>query len=264
MSLCARCLFFSRLTVFVWMLSISSLWASDYPRVIQSLEGRGMKVEKSFPAVSGMTGWLISINGRYTIVYTSKDNKTLIAGSLYDETGNDISSTYKDKYIPKPDYRAAYDALTNASYIVEGKKASPKSVIHVFFDPNCFYCHKAWVALQPYEDAGLQVRWIPVAYLSPSSFSKAIKMLDANDKTAVFRKGMQNFAKERSAPADIKPEDKPEIADLLQKNDRLWKAFGMTGTPAIVWKLENGEIGISPGLPRPEDLPKITGITLAK
>lgn len=255
-----------QLLVVVIVLTGSSppVFSADYPKAIQTVVAKGMKVEKSFPVVSGMTGWLISLNGKYTIVYTSKDNKTLISGALYDEQGNDLTAEYKKKYIPAPDYSAAYKELKDSSYIVEGKKKNPKNTIYLIFDPNCPYCHKAWQALQVYEEAGLQVRWIPVAYLSPSSISKAIKMLDAKDRTAAFRNGMQNFAQNRRAPADVLAKDRPETARLIKKNSQLMAKFGLNATPAFIWKQADGNIGVMKGMPQLRDLPKITGISLKK
>lgn len=241
-----------------------TVFSAGYPKAIQTVVAQGMKVEKTFPVVSGMTGWLISINGKYTIVYTSKDSKTLIAGALYDEQGKDLTAQYKKKYIPAPDFSGIYQELKDSTYIVEGKKKNPKSMIYVFFDPNCPYCHKAWIALQAYEQAGLQARWIPVAYLRPSSESKVIKMLEARDQTAAFRNGMKNFVRDRNAPADIALKDRPKIADLISKNSQLMAKFGLNATPAFVWKQKDGNIAVMKGLPPPQDFPRITGMSLKK
>lgn len=251
-------------TVVLFAGNVTPALSKEYPEIIEGLVKKGMKIEKSFPVVSGMTGWVVSQNGRYIILYTTKDEKTLIAGGLYDNNGNDITEGHKDKYVPKPDWSGAYKELKNASYVKEGRTKKPKNVIYVFFDPNCPYCHKAWRSLQPYEQAGLQVRWIPVAYLSPSSLSKAMKIIGASNRTDAFRKGMTNFARDRSAAADLTAKDDPKVAGLLQKNSLLMSKFRLTGTPAFVWKNGKDEVQVMPGMPKPTQLPLITGITLAK
>jgi thiol:disulfide interchange protein DsbG len=48
--------------------------AADYPKVIQRIEKQGAKVEKKFPAASGMTGWVLSQAGQYSVVFTGQEN----------------------------------------------------------------------------------------------------------------------------------------------------------------------------------------------
>ncbi|MGC2520684.1 MAG: hypothetical protein WA373_16435, partial [Burkholderiales bacterium] len=66
------------------------------------------------------------------------------------------------------DLPALFSTLEKTDAVAEGA-ASPKRTLYVFFDANCWYCHLTWKALQPYERAGLQVRWVPVAYQKASS-----------------------------------------------------------------------------------------------
>ncbi len=60
------------------------------------------------------------------------------------------------------DLPALFATLEKTDAVTEGA-TSPKRILYVFFDANCFYCHLTWRALQAYEKAGLQVRWVPVA-----------------------------------------------------------------------------------------------------
>jgi len=76
---------------------------------------------------------------------------------------------------------ALFAALEKADAVVEGS-ASPKRILYIFFDANCWYCHLTWKALQPYEKAGLQVRWVPVAYQKDSSTTKAAAIMQAKDR----------------------------------------------------------------------------------
>lgn len=242
------------------MLSLSaSVFAADYPKVIQNAVGQGVKVEKSFPAASGMTGWVLSRQGQYSIVFTTPDNKTLIAGLMIDESGANLSQEYAGKYIPKPDFAALFKELEKTTMIVEGAK-SPKSTLYAFFDPNCPFCHMTWKALQPYEAAGLQVRWVPVAYLAPTSLPKAIEMLASANPTAAFRTNEQNFGKGKNPPAKYTASAYPEIARKLEKNAELMQKFGFNGTPGIVWKDKNGKVLTKNGMPKLTELPEMTGL----
>lgn len=71
--------------------------------------------------------------------------------------------------------------------------ATSKNVIYVFFDPNCVFCHFAWKALQPYVKAGLQVRWVPVGFLKPTSAQRAAAIREAKTPTQALDFNEQHF-----------------------------------------------------------------------
>lgn len=237
-----------------------ALPAAELPKPIESLVDGGLKVERSFPAASGLTGWVLSRRGQYTIVFTTSDRKTLIVGPLYDENRRDLAVEYSKKYVPRPDLPALLAELEQAQHVPEGTMASPKSVIYVIFDPNCPYCHAAWKMLQPYEKAGLLVRWVPVAYLAPTSLPKAVEIMAAPDTTAAFRRMMQTFRESYTPSAASDPKTKPEIVQALEANLRLMEKLGMHGTPGIVWKDKDGKVRTKDGVPRLWELPAMTGL----
>src|SRR6202165_2294588 len=86
----------------------------------------------------------------------------------------------------QPEYQTLFAQLEKTDVVQEGAKEA-KSVLYVFFDANCFYCHLTWKALQPYETVGLQVRWLPVAYQQPSSVGRAAAIMQASDRIAALR-----------------------------------------------------------------------------
>ena len=86
----------------------------------------------------------------------------------------------------QPEYQTLFAQLERTDVVREGTKEA-KSVLYVFFDANCFYCHLTWKALQPYETVGLQVRWLPVAYQQPSSVGRAAAIMQASDRIAALR-----------------------------------------------------------------------------
>src|SRR3982750_2700748 len=90
------------------------------------------------------------------------------------------------------DLSPLYARVEKARAIVEGAK-SPKSVLYVFFDPNCYYCNLTWRAVQPYENVGLQGRWVPVAYQKDSSAGMAAAMLEARDPAAALRENETRY-----------------------------------------------------------------------
>lgn len=236
-------------------------WAADnYPKPLQEAINNGVKVVKSFPAASGMTGWVLSQGGRSSIVFTTPDKKTLLVGTLISENGENLSVQYEEKHLPKPDFSVLYQELEKSSYVVEGAVKDPKSVIYVFADPNCPFCHHTWKALQPYEKAGLQVRWVLVATLAPTSMPKAIEILSAPDKTAAFRKMEENRGKAWSPSENSTESSKPAIAAAIHQNEELMQKFGIAGTPGLIWKDKQGKVNIKGGMPRLSELPAITGL----
>jgi len=166
----------------------------------------------------------------------------------------------KPQYASNPERGAQFLELEKAEVVVEGAKEA-QSVLYVFFDPNCFYCHLTWKALQPYEKVGLQVRWVPVAYQKPSSVGRAAAIMEAHDRAAALRENEVNYDRAHF-DGGIKPMDKPQapITTQLQANTQLMRKFGVPATPVLVWKDSNGNVQLKPGVPRLSQLPGITGL----
>lgn len=242
------------------LLAAGAVAAETYPKPIKRAVGAGLKVEKSFPAVSGLTGWVLSQGGRYTIVYTTPDGKTLVAGTVVGEDGRNLSAEYEEKHVPKANLAGAYGELEKSAYVVEGAKKNPKSQIYVFVDANCPFCHSLWKALQPYESAGLQVRWILVDTLGPTSLPKAIEVLAAPDTTAAFRRMEERFGKPWTGSEEASEARQPSLAAKIRGHNQLMQKLGLAGTPGIVWRDRSGRVSTNAGMPRLSELPAITGL----
>lgn len=234
--------------------------AEAYPKILKQAVSAGVSVVRSFPAASGLTGWLLSQGGRYSIVYTTADKQTLLVGSLIAENGQNLSAKLEEQYVPKPDLTRLFQRLEKATYVTEGTSHAPKGVVYVFVDPNCPYCHFTWRALQPYEAAGLQVRWIPVATLGPTSLPKAVEVLAAGDKTAAFKIMEANHGKPWTPSAQSAEASHPALVAALRQNGELMDAFGISGTPGVIWRDRQGKIQVKAGMPRLSELPAITGL----
>jgi thiol:disulfide interchange protein DsbG len=161
---------------------------------------------------------------------------------------------------PARDLPALYATLEKADAVVEGAK-DPKRVLYVFWDANCYYCNLTWKALQYYEKAGLQVRWVPVAYQKDNSGALAAAVMGARDRAAALRENETRY-RAKSYDGGIKaaagvPAD---LAIELEDNMTLMGRFGMSGTPALVWKDAGGKVQTHLGLPPLSRLPAITGL----
>lgn len=250
------------------------------PESIQHLKNKGLDIVREFPVGAALTGWVVSYQGSDRIVYSTADGEFLISGVLLDAQGNDLTEEHQKNWLPKPswgDLATSYfitepslaanlatdpkaSAETNAEISVE----APKSTIYMFYDANCPFCHLAWVALQPYRQAGLEVRWIPVAYLKPDSRDKAAALLSTpkDEQAALLEKSMQAFGKNDTAELSKPPST--EDKEQLQTNMNLMQSLGLNGTPGWVWLNEAGEMQAQAGMLRLPKLPSVTGLPAQK
>lgn len=240
--------------------STAAFSADAYPKAIRQAVDSGVKVIRQFPAVSGLTGWVLAQDGHYSTVYTTADKKTLLAGALIGERGESISAQYEEKYVPKPDLGILFPQLEKSSYVAEGSVSGAKTTVYVFVDANCPYCHSAWLAFQSYEKAGLQVRWIPVATLGPTSMPKAIEVMVAADKVAAFRAMEANHGKPWTPTTQSSEAAQPGAAAAIRRNGELMQRFGISGTPGLIWKDKQGKLQLRSGMPRLSEFPAIAGL----
>lgn len=227
------------------------------PAALQLVLQSGLRVEKQFPAAGGLTGWVLAQGpGKYLVVYTTADGEYALAGSLLSASGENLTQKYTEQHVPKPDYDKHWAKLEASAYVIEGAKGKDvKSVIYSFMDPNCGYCHMAWKAFQPYEKAGLQIRWIPVAFLAQDSLPKAAALLSAPDKDAALASLNANFGKPSTVAAPS-----AELKQKVEANSRLMAELGFQGTPATLYKDAAGKVAVVEGMPRLSQLPTITGL----
>ena len=109
--------------------------------------------------------------------------------------------------------------------------------------------------------AGLQVRWVPVAYQKDNSAALAAAVMGAKDRAAALRENETRY-RAKSYDGGIKPAAKvpADLAMDLEDNFTLMGRFGMSGTPALIWKDSKGQVRTHLGLPPLSKLPEITGL----
>jgi thiol:disulfide interchange protein DsbG len=220
---------------------------------------QGFRIVRSFKAVSGLTGWVLQGPDRaYMLVYTTADGQTLLAGDLLNSSGESLSDAYSRQFLPAPDLTALWAKLPDAHVVVTGTQAAPKSTIYVVMDPNCIYCHMLWIALQPYESVGLQVRWIPVGFLHQDSEAKAAALLKGG--AAALTQCQQHFdiSTENGGIAGIAIT--PDLHRELAANLQLMHDWNMQGTPGLIYKDVAGHVVGQDGMPSLSQLPAITGL----
>jgi len=161
------------------------------------------------------------------------------------------------------DLPALFSALEKTDAVAEGS-SPPKHVLYVFFDANCWYCHLTWKALQAYEKAGLQVRWVPVAYQKDTSAGRAAAIMQARDRVAALRTNETGY-RVKTYDGGVAPVTAPKAFEAeLEANFQLMDRFGVSGTPGLVWKDSVGTVRVKIGMPRLSQLPAITGLPAQK
>jgi len=197
-------------------------------------------------------------DGKYMVAYTTSDGQTLVVGELISSSGQNLSELYADRYVPSPELTAVWADLEKASVVVTGPKERSKSFIYVIMDPNCIFCHLLWIALKPYETAGLQIRWVPVGFLHEDSAAKAAAILEGGEPA--MEQNQQHF--------DVKTESggikgiavTPELQMKLESNLDIMEQARVRGTPGIFYKNSAGHVVRRDGMPSMSELPIITGM----
>lgn len=238
------------------------------PEPVQHLKNKGLDIVRKFPVGASLNGWVVNYEGSDMIVYTTADGEFLINGVLLDAQGNDLTEGHQKNWIPRP----GWNDLATSHFITETSLAADqqapeqtltKSTLYMFYDANCPFCHLAWIALQPYREVGLEVRWIPVAYLKPDSRDKAAAVLSTpkSEQAALLKASMQTFG---TNTPEFSKSPSATNQEQLQTNMNLMQSLGLNGTPGWVWLNEEGDMQTHSGMLRLPKLPSVTGLPAQK
>ena len=229
--------------------------AADLPPPLQSLTQQGGKVLRSFPVPDGLTGWVVELQGRSAILYTTASGDYAFTGPLLDKDGNNLTSRYAQQYIPQPDPGKLAAALAGDTALVdEGSPRAP--LVYIYADPNCIYCNRLWTELRPYVEGGkLHLRWALVDFLKRTSKGRAGAILAANDRAAALSQDEQRFdhGQEEGGISELRPVPL-EFDAALKRHDQELQDSGNMGTPTLLFR-RGGSWTFSYGLP--PDLPKL-------
>jgi thiol:disulfide interchange protein DsbG len=133
--------------------------------------------------------------------------------------------------------------------------AGPR-VVDVFFDPNCPYCHELYEDLEPWVGKqSLQLRWIPVAVLAPSSEGKAAAMLQATAPAKALARNEEDYDENPRAGSggSLIPAARVSLAtrNELARNLKVLHAAGAYfAFPMMVWRDQDGHAQMFLGAPR--------------
>lgn len=229
------------------LLPLCSLAAT--PPALEAFQKRGGSVQQSFIGPDGLTGWVVSYQGKTFIVFTTASGDYAISGDLVDKDGHDLTSEYTRRYLPSPDLSKLVLALQQDPALVdEGDPKAPP--LYVFADPNCFYCNHLWNDTRPFVRSGqLRIRWAMVSFLKQSSDGRATAILAAKDRLAAFTVDESGFDKahEEGGIPPVSPMSE-DVRDALMAHANEMAGAGGQGTPLLVFR-SHGQWYTLEGLP---------------
>jgi thiol:disulfide interchange protein DsbG len=249
----------------------SAALAQEPPAALRALESQGLKVVGTFPAPGGLTAWAAYSGKQPVAFYATPDGKHVIAGSMFDAEGRNLTREALDKAVRVPMSAVMWKQLEASNWIADGQAKAPRTV-YVFTDPNCPYCNKFWSDARPWVDSGKVVlRHIMVGILTPTSAGKAAALLaDKNPSAALLAherghaaENAKVLASGRPKPlgdSGVKPLDKipPAVQARLDANEKLMADWGLQATPSVAWRDAAGIVQMRTGAPD-ETLPEIFG-----
>ncbi|MFP5405202.1 MAG: thiol:disulfide interchange protein DsbG, partial [Gammaproteobacteria bacterium] len=138
--------------------------------------------------------------------------------------------------------------LEASHWVADGKADAPR-IVYTFSDPNCPYCNRFWQASRPWIDSGkVQLRHVLVGVIRADSANKAAAILAEGNE--------RNFAKGGIDPAPTVP---AQVREKLSANQQLMVELGFQGTPAILFRDDEGLVQRRSGMPAEQDLPVVLG-----
>lgn len=248
-----------------------ALAAPQLPAALQALEKKGLSIVGTFPSPSGMTAYAAHAGTEPIALYLTPDGKHVIAGTLFDASGKNLTEAGLEKVLAQPMTEAVWGKLEKSHWIADGREDAPRTV-YVFTDPNCPYCNKLWADARPWVDAGkVQLRHVMVGILTPTSAGKAAALLgEKNPAAALDAYERRHVASNAKTLASGRPKPLSDdslkplsvvpagIAAQLDANAALMASYGLRATPALVWKDAKGSVQMRQGAPE-SDLVAIFG-----
>jgi thiol:disulfide interchange protein DsbG len=160
------------------------------------------------------------------------------------------------KMLEQPLDDAAWTKLEAATWVQDGDPNAPR-LIYTFTDPNCPYCNRFWLAARPWIETGkVQLRHVMVGVIRKDSLTKAAAILQARSPQEALTQNERKHADGGIAPLDMIDE---KTSGKLDRNASLMTELGFGGTPAIVFKTQDGKIGTYAGMPSAAQLEQMLG-----
>jgi len=242
---------------------------AQVPTIVREVLSKEDTVVKSFLVFGGLTAWVVHSSDHPSdavVLYTMDDDRLLVHGRVF-SMKNDVKeqgrlvehgAEYAQRYKPVIDLDAQWNDIANSYWFADGTPDDKATrIVYGFFDANCIYCHLAWLALEPYMEKGLQVRWMPVAIIGQDSDAKAAAIVQAPVTSNAMRAGHSQWEQGGFPVAEVVPD---AIRDGLDANLLLMRSLGVKGTPAFFYKDAKGRVQSVGGMPSLSQAAKMAGM----
>lgn len=212
------------------------------PKTLQNLldkSPRNKLVDSFETTESGVVakGWLVDLGGTQQLYWSF--GQFVVAGALVGSDGINLTDKFISDKAPglSPDL---WLQLTSAMHVQASPTVNPNddNALYIFYEPFCGACSALMNRLVPLMlNNELDVRLIPVAWLSPDSPGAIQALVDGKSEAFAIHEKLKQSGK-KVPTREVTPQTKAEII----KNGDLMSAMGVTGTPAVIYKGDNGKV----------------------
>jgi protein-disulfide isomerase len=162
--------------------------------------------------------------------------------------GTTISNVSTKKETPidpnQPPSERFFSELQKTTQLTFGKEGTPQLIM--IMDVNCSHCKNTWKALQPMvENGSIRVTMVPIQAINVQSSIDTANWLNSRDPYDTWKKYLAGDDKIMKVG---NPD--PDKEALIFKNTELIKKWGVTQTPYILYRGNNGKIRVVEGEPQ--------------
>ena len=229
--------------------------SNDRPPVLEKLAAHGVTIMDAFDAGDGLQGFAGVTNQQPVAVYVTSGGDAIV-GTRIDADGNARDAKRLQELVTRPLGEQTWAKLESAHWVRDGDINAPR-VVYTFSDPNCPYCNRLWQAARPWVESGkVQLRHVMVGVIRQDSAAKAATILGAKDPGAKLVENESRFAEGGVAAASSVS---AQIRQRLDANQRLMTELGFRGTPALMFRDQEGIVQRRSGMPQGADLDAVMG-----
>ncbi|AZL83431.1 hypothetical protein EIJ81_00765 (plasmid) [Aliivibrio salmonicida] len=234
----------------------------DLPQPLLSAEQNNyfkiISVKKALEVKTDLYAVLAKSQDKYHVYWVHEDSGLVSTGSLLTNDGFDLTAKYMDDMKPPLDLSSEFTKLKKDG-VTFGSSLMPvddKNAMYVVYEPNCGYCKVLHRKLEPYIKKGLDVRFVPVAFLRPTSADTLSSILGAKDPLEALK--AHEMKKELPYSKAT-----PKLLSQLTANSSFMRALGISGTPGVVYRKDDGSYVIT-GLMDDAELNKVASALMNK
>lgn len=244
-------------------------------KLVNKVSKGQLVVKQQFNSVANLQGFVVQPKkgGREAILFADKSGQYLIAGNVLTAKGVNLTEQATEKYINATVAKKAYAQAKTQYWFSQGSAKAPHKA-YIIVDPNCIFCHMLFKEVEPMIKAGqLQVRWIPVGFLKPTSAGKAAQIMMTTDNKTRLK---QLFADEdkfdkkteegslKSLQPNAKNKAVTKAFSEVKSNTEFFGKYGFQGTPTILYLDQSGQAAFYPGYLNGSALKALVGKMNAK